>query len=156
VRISPKASEPSTGANAPGRSPSPAKQGRGKRADLKSLLDTNGLMLLLLCLAWSEETISPTTDASYQFIHRMREAAEFTDDDGMVSDVSVSDEMKARVKHLKFAKIHSWVPAADGVAVEDERPEEDAEEDGYEEEEEEEELEEDRVDDGAGVGRDYS
>lgn len=78
--------------------------------ELESLLDTSGLMLLLLCLAWSEETMSPQTDLTNRFIEAMRADAGAH---GSASELGLSvqwdtDDVRQRLKHVDFARFHTW------------------------------------------------
>lgn len=114
--------------------------GEDERGDrLKALLDVHGLMLLLMCLAWSEETMSPQIDMTDRFVHAMRTEA---GDQGSAEDLGLSvqwdtDDVRQRLKHIPYALLHGW---------NDEQRPGDADE-----EEEEEEADED-ADTGAGVG----
>jgi len=79
-------------------------------AMLSSLLDTHGLMLLLLCLAWSEETMSPQQDMTDRFVTAMRANP---GDPGSAEELGLSvqwdqDDVKQRLKHIPYVAFHSW------------------------------------------------
>eukprot|EP00747_Dinoflagellata_sp_TGD_P185691 gnl/TRDRNA2_/TRDRNA2_42356_c0_seq1.p1 gnl/TRDRNA2_/TRDRNA2_42356_c0~~gnl/TRDRNA2_/TRDRNA2_42356_c0_seq1.p1 ORF type:complete len:374 (-),score=79.25 gnl/TRDRNA2_/TRDRNA2_42356_c0_seq1:103-1224(-) len=78
--------------------------------DLKSLLNVSGLMVLLLTLAWSEETMSPLGDMSQKFITAMRAQP---GEQGSAEDIGLSvqwdtDDVQQRLAHLPFAVLHNW------------------------------------------------
>lgn len=91
----------------------------------KSLLDTHELMLLLMCLAWSEGTMSPTVDRTDHFIQAMRaRAGEQGSADWQGLSVQWNtDDVRERLKHVPYAELHSW------GAEEAKQAEEEAEED---------------------------
>jgi len=83
----------------------------GGMSVLQSLLDTHGLMLLLLCLAWSEETMSPQRDMTERFIAAM---TAMPGEPGSADDLGLSvqwdtDDVKKRLKHIPYAAFHNWV-----------------------------------------------
>lgn len=83
--------------------------------DLTSFLDSRGLMLLLLCLAWSEETMSPVIDASQKFINAMRANP---GEPGSAEDLKLSeqwntDDVKQRLRHIPYAAFHNWMGGDD-------------------------------------------
>lgn len=76
----------------------------------KSLLDTQELILLLMCLAWSEETMSPTVDRTEHFIQAMRaRAGEQGSADWQGLSVQWNtDDVRERLKHVPYAELHNW------------------------------------------------
>lgn len=76
----------------------------------QSLLDTHELMLLLMCLAWSEETMSPTVDRTNQFIDAMRKNSgeQMSAEWQGLSVQWDTDDVRERLKHVNYAAIHSW------------------------------------------------
>jgi len=96
-----------------------------------SLLDTHGLMLLLLCLAWSEETMSPQLDMTDRFIQAMRAAP---NDPGSAAELGLSvswdtADVKERLKHIEYAQFHDWeTDGARESADDDQADEEEAQE----------------------------
>jgi len=92
----------------------------------KSLLDTHELMLLLMCLAWSEETMSPTVDRTEHFINAMRaRAGEQGSADWQGLSVQWNtDDVRERLKHVPYAELHSW-GSDEGKHDIEEEPEED-------------------------------
>lgn len=75
-----------------------------------SLLDTKGLILLVMCLAWSEDTMTPEMDMTERFIKAM-----MTDpgDVGSADDLKLSvnwdtNDVKERLSHIPFAAVHQW------------------------------------------------
>lgn len=93
----------------------------GDLPDLTSFLDSSGLMLLLLCLAWSEETMSPVVDASQKFINAMRANP---GDPGSAEDLKLSeqwntDDVKQRLRHVPYAVFHNWMGGGDDLEDDD-------------------------------------
>lgn len=89
---------------------------------LQSLLDVNGLMLLLMCLAWSEETMSPVSNMSKKFIDAMRIAP---GEAGSASEHNLSvswntDDVKQRLHHVPYFNFHNWAAEGTGSAAEGE------------------------------------
>lgn len=76
----------------------------------KSLLDTQELMHLLMCLAWSEETMSPTVDRTEHFINAMQaRAGEHGSADWQGLSVQWNtDDVRERLKHVPYAELHNW------------------------------------------------
>merc|ERR1719161_1463687 len=76
----------------------------------KSLLDTHELMLLLMCLAWSEETMSPTVDRTEHFINAMRARSGeqgSADWQGLSVQWDTGD-VRERLKHVPYAELYNW------------------------------------------------
>merc|ERR1719454_1344031 len=76
----------------------------------KSLLDTHELMLLLMCLAWSEETMSPAVDRTEHFINAMRARAGeqgSADWQGLSVQWDTGD-VRTRLNHVPYAELHNW------------------------------------------------
>lgn len=76
----------------------------------KSLLDTHELMLLLMCLAWSEETMSPTVDRTEHFINAMRAKSGeqgSADWQGLSVQWDTGD-VRTRLNHIPYAELHNW------------------------------------------------
>jgi len=91
----------------------------------KSLLDTHELMLLLMCLAWSEETMSPTVDRTDHFIQAMR-AKEGEQNSADWQGLSVqwnTEDVKDRLKHVPYAQIHNWNDESKSAEEDDDHPE---------------------------------
>lgn len=88
----------------------------------QSLLDTHELMYLLMCLAWSEETMSPTADRTDQFIDAMRKkpGEQMSADWQGLSVQWDTDDVRERLKHVNYAAIHSWDQDARGQDEEEE------------------------------------
>merc|ERR1719219_1788205 len=68
---------------------------------LQQMLDTQGLMLLLASLAWSEETMAPGRDMTDRFIQAMRKDP---GEPGSAEELGLSvlwdtDDVKLRLKH---------------------------------------------------------
>jgi len=75
-----------------------------------SLLDTNGLMSLLLSLAWSEDTMCQTQDMTVHFIQAMR-AASIDPGASAALGLSISwdtADLKEKLKHIEYAQIFDW------------------------------------------------
>jgi len=98
----------------------------------KSLLDTHELMLLLMCLAWSEETMSPTVDRTEHFIQAMRaRAGEQGSADWQGLSVQWNtDDVRERLKHVPYAELHNWGTEADQKPPDEEEFEDDDEPSG--------------------------
>lgn len=82
----------------------------GETSVLPSMLDTHGLMLLLLCLAWSEDTMSPQRDMTDRFVQAMRAER---GDPGSAEEIGLSvqwdtEDVRLRLKHIPYAAIHQW------------------------------------------------
>jgi hypothetical protein len=90
----------------------------------KSLLDTHELMYLLMCLAWSEETMSPTVDRTDLFMQAMR-ARPGEQNSADWQGLSVqwnTDDVRERLKHVPYAQLHSWTEEVAQQALEDDDP----------------------------------
>lgn len=90
----------------------------------KSLLDTHELMLLLMCLAWSEETMSPTVDRTEHFINAMRARSGeqgSADWQGLSVQWDTGD-VRTRLNHVPYAELHNW-GAEEAKQQEEEEPE---------------------------------
>jgi len=76
----------------------------------KSLLDTHELMLLLMCLAWSEETMSPTVDRTERFVQamRLRSGEQGSADWQGLSVQWNTDDVRDRLQHVPYAELHNW------------------------------------------------
>lgn len=93
--------------------PEPAEQvptDESQPDSLQLLLDTNSLMLLLMCLAWSEETMSPQVDMTPRFIQAMRARP---GEAGSAQDCGLSvqwdtEDVKSRLKSYNYAKLYNW------------------------------------------------
>lgn len=91
--------------------------------DLKTkmlLQDPGELMLMLLCLAWSEETMSPTSDLTDRFVHAMRAAPH---EQGSAEDMGVSvqwdvDDVQKRCP--PGTMLHDWDADDDRFLLDDE------------------------------------
>mmetsp|Transcript_25516 Transcript_25516/g.58919 ORF Transcript_25516/g.58919 Transcript_25516/m.58919 type:complete len:468 (+) Transcript_25516:101-1504(+) len=101
--------------------------------EISSLLNVDGLMLLCMCLAWSEEVMIQSVDASHKFL----EAMKLPDSDkgsaknrGLATGWKTEDMVK-RLEHMPFFKYHTWKDEADG-----EEGGSDSDEEGDEEESE--------------------
>eukprot|EP00811_Abedinium_folium_P004082 NODE_13757_length_1148_cov_6.780607.p1 GENE.NODE_13757_length_1148_cov_6.780607~~NODE_13757_length_1148_cov_6.780607.p1 ORF type:complete len:279 (+),score=52.99 NODE_13757_length_1148_cov_6.780607:97-933(+) len=86
---------------------------------LQSFLDTQGLLLLLVCIAWSEETVTTNSDLTDKFIQAMR-----TDSwkKGSANDMGLSvnwdtHTMKERLHHVPYVGIHNWDLIDDDVRL---------------------------------------
>lgn len=85
---------------------------------LASMLNTRGLMLLLMCLAWSEDTLAPqieSTRLTDRFVKAMREKR---GKPGSAQDIGLSEQwdtedVRRRLKHIPYAAFHSWGEEAD-------------------------------------------
>jgi len=90
----------------------------------KSLLDTQELMLLLMCLAWSEETMSPTVDRTEHFVQAMRaRSGEQGSADWQGLSVQWNtDDVRERLQHVPYAELHNWAEVSDSALepIEDE------------------------------------
>eukprot|EP00929_Paragymnodinium_shiwhaense_P074022 TRINITY_DN37850_c0_g1_i1.p1 TRINITY_DN37850_c0_g1~~TRINITY_DN37850_c0_g1_i1.p1 ORF type:complete len:381 (+),score=70.74 TRINITY_DN37850_c0_g1_i1:121-1263(+) len=74
----------------------------------ESLLDTDGLMLLLICMAWSEETMSDQSDMTANFVKAMRrDPANSTEADDLAVQWDTSD-VKKRLRHVPYASFYDW------------------------------------------------
>eukprot|EP00928_Gymnodinium_smaydae_P053463 TRINITY_DN37443_c0_g1_i1.p1 TRINITY_DN37443_c0_g1~~TRINITY_DN37443_c0_g1_i1.p1 ORF type:complete len:382 (+),score=87.21 TRINITY_DN37443_c0_g1_i1:92-1237(+) len=93
--------------------PSKKEEDRTANADdsqLQSLLDTQGLLLLLISLAWSEDTMSPERDMTDRFVQAMRADPS---EPGSAEELGLSvlwdtDDVKLRLKHVPYAHLHDW------------------------------------------------
>lgn len=76
----------------------------------ESLLDTQGLMYLLMCLAWSEETMSPHLDMTDQFIKAMRAppGMQYSAEWLGLSVQWDTDDVRDRLSHIPYAAVHNW------------------------------------------------
>jgi hypothetical protein len=94
-------------------------------APLKGLLAVDGLMLLLLCLAWSEETMSPHFDLTKRFIKAMYASPRATSDRSIKASSSVAadawetEDVRRRLAHLDFEiPLHNWREESRRAALE--------------------------------------
>eukprot|EP00420_Gonyaulax_spinifera_P028469 CAMPEP_0197913002 /NCGR_PEP_ID=MMETSP1439-20131203/75858_1 /TAXON_ID=66791 /ORGANISM="Gonyaulax spinifera, Strain CCMP409" /LENGTH=335 /DNA_ID=CAMNT_0043534829 /DNA_START=1 /DNA_END=1008 /DNA_ORIENTATION=+ len=74
------------------------------------LLDTNSLMLLLMCLAWSEETMTPHLDMSKTLAQAMR-ADPSERGSAVERGLSVqwdTEDVMSRLKRHDWARLHNW------------------------------------------------
>eukprot|EP00404_Azadinium_spinosum_P006243 CAMPEP_0180452036 /NCGR_PEP_ID=MMETSP1036_2-20121128/19045_1 /TAXON_ID=632150 /ORGANISM="Azadinium spinosum, Strain 3D9" /LENGTH=388 /DNA_ID=CAMNT_0022458491 /DNA_START=30 /DNA_END=1196 /DNA_ORIENTATION=+ len=76
----------------------------------KPFLDTKSLMLLLLCLAWSEETMSAEVDMTDRFVQAM-ETNPGRPGSAAALGLSVqwdTEDVQQRLKHIEYARLHKW------------------------------------------------
>merc|ERR1711957_824649 len=79
--------------------------------------------MLLMCLAWSEETMSPQTDMSHRFIEAMR-APMSSAHSAIGRGLSLqwdTEELKQRIKHAEhYLRLHNWnAQNDDDIRIED-------------------------------------
>lgn len=113
---------------------------------LQSLLDTRGLMLLLISLAWSEETMTPQTDMSSRFVEAMR-AKPGQQGSAEALGLSVqwdTQDVQDRLRHVPYALFHTWIEAEKSGNPASVNLDEQARSESEEEEEEEAEKDEGR------------
>mmetsp|Transcript_19326 Transcript_19326/g.53062 ORF Transcript_19326/g.53062 Transcript_19326/m.53062 type:complete len:363 (-) Transcript_19326:178-1266(-) len=79
-------------------------------AIFRSVLSAHGRLLLALCLAWCEETLSEPLDLSSRFINAMRtDSGEPGSAEAL--DLSVQwdvDDLKKRLRHIPYAAFYRW------------------------------------------------
>lgn len=91
----------------------------------KSWLCTPEIMLLLICLAWSEETMSGLADRTDHFIQAMRAKDGELHSAGM-QGLSIqwnTQDVKERLKHVPYTQIHNWSDESKFEDEDDEFPE---------------------------------
>jgi len=89
--------------------PSEVSQDAGPKS-LSSLLDSQGLMLMLMCLAWSEDTMTEDRDKTAEFVKAMMT------NPGQPGSASyfgldkqwVNDPIEPRVRQHPFVAFHNW------------------------------------------------
>mmetsp|Transcript_31664 Transcript_31664/g.73955 ORF Transcript_31664/g.73955 Transcript_31664/m.73955 type:complete len:492 (-) Transcript_31664:46-1521(-) len=85
-------------------------ESESEKSSVEALLSVQGLMLLLVCLAWSEETLSPSVDATGKFVESMRlphSAPGSAKRRGLQTNWRTEDMVK-RLEHMPFFKFHQW------------------------------------------------
>mmetsp|Transcript_39895 Transcript_39895/g.87078 ORF Transcript_39895/g.87078 Transcript_39895/m.87078 type:complete len:358 (-) Transcript_39895:119-1192(-) len=92
--------------------------------ELMGILNTYQLLLLSMCLAWSQSTMTWNTDLSQRFVNAM---VANPGDPGSAEEMNLSvqwdtDDVKQRLKHVPHASFYNWVEAK-------EKEEEDEDED---------------------------
>eukprot|EP00927_Polykrikos_kofoidii_P015799 TRINITY_DN17072_c0_g2_i1.p1 TRINITY_DN17072_c0_g2~~TRINITY_DN17072_c0_g2_i1.p1 ORF type:complete len:226 (-),score=48.71 TRINITY_DN17072_c0_g2_i1:348-1025(-) len=86
---------------------------------MRTLLDTRGLMLLLLSLTWCEDSLSPPTSTFSRFLKAMRHESGSS---GSAATLGLSDtwdisDVQNRLKHIPYAEVHDWVASRDGIVL---------------------------------------